>query len=125
MAGVGAWTGQRASGGHIPIGDMLEAGANLIAPGVLVLGIGTLAHGVTPRLAATVSYAVVVWSFLVELIGSVVKFPSVVLDTSLIHHVAAAPAADPRWSVALVMAAIGLLTAAAGAMALQRRDLTL
>lgn len=125
LAGAGGWLGVEASGGHIPFVDMLNAGLNLIAPGVLVLGIGTLIHGIAPRYAATAAYALVVWSFLAEIVGSIVKFPSLVLDTSIIHHLAAAPAVDPRWGAAALMALVGLLAAAVGAAALQRRDLAL
>ncbi|MEY2398879.1 MAG: polyether ionophore transport system permease protein [Actinomycetota bacterium] len=123
FAGVGGWIGVRASGGHIAMFDMVEAGLNLVAPGVLVLGIGTLVHGVAPRVASLSGYAVVAWSFLVEMIGSVVKFNHFVLDTSVIHHLAAAPAVNPRWATAAVMLAAGAAAALGGACALQRRDL--
>jgi ABC-2 type transport system permease protein len=122
-AGLGGWLGVRMSGGHIPFGSMVEAGLNLVAPAVLVLGVGTLAHGVAARTAATVAYTIVVWSFIVELIGSVVKFNHYLLDTSIIHHVAAAPAVDPRWDAAAVMVGLGVVAAFAGAIALQHRDL--
>ncbi len=124
-AGLGGWLGVRASGGNIGIVDMVMAGLNLVAPGVLVLGLGTLVHGVAPRLASAAGYAIVAWSFMVEIVGSVVKFNHLLLDTSVIHHIAASPAVDPRWGAAAAMGGAGLLAAALGAMALQRRDLVL
>ena len=125
LAGLGGWLGVRVSGGDISFGDMLMAGLNLVAPGVLVLGIGTLVHGVVPRLAAAAGYAVVAWSFLVEIVGSMVKFNHLLLDTSVIHHIAASPAVDPRWGSAVVMVVVGLGAAAFGSAALQRRDLVI
>lgn len=124
-AGIGGWVGVRASGGDISFGDMVVAGLNLVAPGLLVLGVGTLVHGVVPRFASAAGYAVVAWSFLVEMIGSVVKFNHLVLDTSVIHHIAASPAVDPRWDSAGLMVVVGVVAAALGAVALQRRDLVM
>jgi ABC-2 type transport system permease protein len=123
LAGFGGWVGVCASGGDISFGDMLIAGLNLVAPGVLVLGVGTLVHAGAPRLASAAGYAIVAWSFVVEIVGSVLKFNHVLLDTSVIHHVAAAPAVDPRWGSAAVMVVVGLGAAALGSFALERRDL--
>jgi ABC-2 type transport system permease protein len=122
-AGIGGWIGERASGGHISLASMLGAGFNIAPPAVLTLGIGTLAHGVRPRVASTVAYAVVAWSFLLEMLGGVVKFNHVLLDLSFMHHLAAAPLAAPRWDASVVMLVVGALGAVGGAVALERRDL--
>ncbi len=125
VAGLGGWVGVRISGGDIPIDKMFLAGLNIVPPGLLVLGIGTLAHGVAPRIATATAYAVVAWSFLIEMVGAVLKMNHFVLDTSIIHHIAAAPAADPRWGQAAIMLVLGALAAAGGAVALAWRDLVL
>ena len=125
VAGAGGWVGVRMSGGSISFGRMVLAGLNIVPPGLLVLGLGTLAHGVAARTATAVAYAAVAWSFLLEMVGALVKLNHFVLDTSIIHHIAAAPAADPRWDAALVMIAVGALAAAGGAVALGRRDLVM
>jgi ABC-2 type transport system permease protein len=123
VVGIGGWLGVVSSGGTIGFGDMLLAGANIIAPALLVLGVATLVYGVAPRIGAQAAYALVAWSFLLEMIGALVKLNHFILDLSIIHHLAAAPAVDPRWGAAAVMVAIAVVFAAGGAVALQRRDI--
>jgi ABC-2 type transport system permease protein len=122
-AGLGGWIGVRASGGHIGLNAMLLAGVNIIPPGVVTLGIGTLVHGVSARLAVAATYTLVVWSLLVELVGSVIDVPRLLGDSSLLHHLSAAPLVDPDWTTNTVMVVLGVSAAALGAVALQRRDL--
>ncbi|MEY2472414.1 MAG: polyether ionophore transport system permease protein [Actinomycetota bacterium] len=123
IVGVGGWVGVATSGGDIGFGDMLLAGLNTVAPALLVLGVATLAYGVVPRIGTQVAYALVAWSFLVEMVGALVNLNHFVVDTSIIHHLAAAPAVDPRWGSALLMVAVALACAVGGTLALQRRDL--
>ena len=123
LVGVGGWVGVAISGGTIGFADMLRAGLNVIAPALLVLGVATLAYGVVPRSGVQVAYALVAWSFLVEMIGALVELNHFVVDTSVIHHLAAAPAVDPRWGSAGVMVVVAIAGAVAGSVALERRDL--
>jgi putative exporter of polyketide antibiotics len=64
-----------------------------------------------------------VWSVLVELVGGVVGLNHWVLDTSVFHQMAAAPAVSPDWETSGVLVAIGVLTALAGGLGFWRRDL--
>ncbi len=123
VAGFGGWIGASASGGDLALGTMVMAGLNIVSPGLVVLGIGSLVHGVLPRLTNALTYTAVAWSFLVEMIGSVLDLNRYLLDTSLLHHVAAAPLVDPRWDAAAAMVLLGALGVAVGAAALPRRDL--
>ena len=123
VVGVGGWLGVVASGGTIGFADMFLAGLNIVAPALLVLGVATLVYGAAPRIGAQAAYALVAWSFLIEMIGALVKLNHFILDTSIIHHLAAAPAVDPRWSSAVVMTFVAVALAALGALALQRRDI--
>ena len=70
------------------------------AAGLCVLGLGTLVYGLWPRLATTVGYGLVAWSFLVPLIGAIVTTNRFLLDTSVLPHVTPAPAANPNWTSA-------------------------
>ena len=103
--------------------SLLSAGVNAAVPAVLVLGIGAFLFGLWPRAAAAGVYAVLAWSLLVELVGGIGAASHWLLDTSVFHHVASAPAVPVDW------AADGLLTAGAGVAALigagafARRDL--
>ena len=69
-AGLLAWFGAALQDSGVSLRLMVEAGANVIAPALLVLGIGTLVHGVWPRVAVIATYVLVAWSFLAELVGA-------------------------------------------------------
>jgi ABC-2 type transport system permease protein len=121
--GVGAWAGAASQQSDISLARILIAGVALVPPAVFVLGLGTLAQGLVPRYAGAVAYGIVAWSFLLQLIGSAVNLNSWVLDLSVFHHLAPAPASDPNWTSAAVLAAVGITAAALGAMTFDRRDL--
>jgi ABC-2 type transport system permease protein len=125
VVGIGGWVGVVVSGGDISFSDMFLAGVNVVGPALLVLGFGTLVYGALGRSGSTVAYALVAWSFLVEMIGALVKLNHFVLDTSIIHHLAPAPVVDPRWATTAGMIAVASVFAAGGAFALQRRDVQL
>ncbi len=122
-AGVLAWVGAASQHSGVSFERLLEAGVNIVPPALFVLGVGTLVHGALPRGAAAVSYAVVAWSFLIELVGSVIKASHWLLDTSVLYHVAPAPAANPNWGSAAGLAAVGAGAAALGGYLFTRRDL--
>jgi ABC-2 type transport system permease protein len=65
---------------------------------------------------------VVAWSFLAEIIGASLGASRWLLDTSVLHHIARAPAVGVQWGGAGVLTALGA-AAIAGAAALARRDL--
>ena len=87
------------------------------APGLCILGIGAFVFGVWPRAAAVATYGVLVWSFLVELVGGIVGLNHWVLDTSVFHQMAAAPAVSPDWTSGGVLLALGAVAALAGGVA--------
>ena len=90
---------------------------------IFVLGIGMLAYGLAPRFAVVAVYGIVAWSFLVEIIGAGIGASHWLLDTSLLHHIARAPATAVRWDMAAILVAIGIAAAITGAAAFTRRDL--
>ena len=103
---------------------MIEAGLNVVPPSLCLLGIGALVLGIRPRATSTTTYAVLAWSFLVELVGGVVGLNHWVLDTSIFHQMAAAPAVSPDWTSAAALVIVGALGAIVGGAAFGRRDLT-
>jgi ABC-2 type transport system permease protein len=121
---LGTLVAGRAGGLGLATSDVVIAATNTLPAAVFVLGLGTLLHGVLPRLAATVTYALVAVSFLLEVVGSTVGVPGWVLGLSVLHHVAPAPAVSPDWGSAAVIVGIGVLCAGLGMLALERRDLT-
>jgi ABC-2 type transport system permease protein len=123
FAGILAWVGAISQGTDVGFGGLVLAGLNAAPPALFVLGLGTLAHGVLPRLAAVAAYGLIAWSFLVELIGSVLNASQWLLDTSVLHHVAPAPATDPDWISAAGLVGLGLAAAIIGGLVFSRRDL--
>jgi ABC-2 type transport system permease protein len=123
VAGLFTWLGATATGAGLNFATLLAAGVNVIPAGILVLGIGTLVYGLAPRFAAIAAYAVVAWSFIVEIIGAGVGASHWLLDTSVLHHIARAPAAPVQWDMAAILTSIGIAAAVAGAVAFARRDL--
>jgi len=123
VTGLLTWVGAASTDADVRLGTMLAAGVNVIPAGLVILGIGTLLHGLAPRLAAPIAYGLVAWSFLVEIIGAALGASRWLLDTSLLHHLARAPAAPVRWQSAAILVAIGLAAAIVGMLAFARRDL--
>jgi putative exporter of polyketide antibiotics len=101
----------------------LAAGLNIAPPALFVVGAGALAYGLRPRAASAFTYGLVVWSLLVEFAASVVKANRWLLDTSVLAHMAPAPAADPNWPAATALVCLGLVAAGAGVELFARRDL--
>jgi ABC-2 type transport system permease protein len=122
-AGLFVWIGAASTGAGLSLTTLLAAGLNVVPAGILVLGIGVLAHGLVPRLTAPVAYGVVAWSFLVEIVGAGIGASHWLLDTSVLHHIARAPATAVRWDAAGILVAVGLIAGLAGALAFAHRDL--
>jgi ABC-2 type transport system permease protein len=123
LTGLATWVGAASSRADVHLATVLAAGVNVVPAGIFVLGIGTMVHGLAPRFATPVAYGLVAWSFPVEIIGAALGAGRLLLDTSLLHHLARAPAAPVRWQSAAILVAIGLVAAATGAIAFVRRDL--
>ena len=67
-----------------------------------------------PRFAAApfpLAYGLIAWSFLVELVGSMVKANHYFMDLSIFHHMALAPAAEIRWDSAAIFVGFGIVAA--------------
>jgi ABC-2 type transport system permease protein len=123
VAGVLAWVGAASQHSGVSFGSLVEAGLNTVPPAVFLIGLGALVHAIAPRLVGVVVYGLVGWSFLVELTGSIVKMPRLLLDLSILYHVAPAPATNPHWGSAAVLVVLGLIGAVAAAVVFERRDL--
>jgi ABC-2 type transport system permease protein len=109
-SGIGSW--------HL-VGDACYSAA----PALFLLGIGTLALGAAPRHATALTYGLLAWSLLVEILGSVVHLSGLLLDTSLLHQLTAVPATAPDWGSAAVLVGTGALAALVGSLAFSRRDI--
>ncbi|MGA2528101.1 MAG: ABC transporter permease subunit [Acidimicrobiales bacterium] len=124
VAGVFTWLGAASQDSGVSFTAVAEAGLNVIPPAVCVLGFGTFVFGVWPRASAIATYGLLVWSVLVELVGGVVGLNHWVLDTSVFHQMAAAPAVGPDWETSGILLAVGAFAAFAGGLGFWRRDLS-
>ncbi|MGH2718012.1 MAG: hypothetical protein ACRDJU_05490, partial [Actinomycetota bacterium] len=123
VAGLTIWIGTAADHAGVGLVHLLSAGINTVAPALCLLGIGALAFGVKPRATAAVVYAVFGWSLLIDLVAVSGAESHWLLDTSLFHQMAAAPAVAPDWAVNGVLLVIAGATALIGATSFARRDL--
>jgi ABC-2 type transport system permease protein len=123
VAGLSTWVGAATTGADLSLPMLLAAGLNVVPVAIFVLGIGTLVHGFAPRFAGAVAYGLVAWSFFVEVVGASVGASHWLLDTSVLHHIARAPASQVRWDSFAVLVVVGIIAAAAGIWRFARRDL--
>ncbi len=123
LAGFCAWLGVASQGAGVKFVSLLEAGLNIVPAALCILGIGVLVLGVWPRAVSVAVYGAIAWSLLVEVLGGTINVNHWLLDTSLFHEMAAAPATAPDWTSAAILVAIGAAAAAVGAVAFRRRDL--
>ena len=123
LTGVAAWVGTTTQHGAVGFATMVEAGCNVAAPAVFVLGVGALVFGVAPRWAASATWGLVAWAFLVEIVAAITKANHWVRDTSPVLHITPAPAAPPDWTAVAWLVGLGVAAAGVGIAAFAHRDL--
>lgn len=123
VIGTTMWLGVAPLHLGVSYGSLLEAGINIASAGIFCFGCGVLAFGFAPRLTAIVAYGVLVWSFLIDTLGTGLNLNHWILDTSLLHQLALVPAVNPDWRVIVTLAGLGLLLAIIGGYRFNRRDL--
>jgi ABC-2 type transport system permease protein len=123
VASVSVWLGVASQHTGIAFHSLVLAGCNLLAPALLMLGIGLAALGLVPRLTTIVAYTVIAWSFLIQILGSGLNLSHWILDTSIFSHVALAPAVNPDWTSFTILIALGVALTMVGLAAFNIRDL--
>ena len=122
-AGVFGWLGASSQHAGASFTNLLEAGVNLVPPAIVILGLGILVFGIRPRMTSTVVYGYLAWSLLLVIVGGIGAVDHWVLDTSVFHHMASAPAVPPRWEANGIMTGVGAAAALLGGLLFGRRDL--
>ena len=122
-AGLAAWIGATATGVHIALPRLLEAGANALPVTILFLGFGALAYALIPQAAVALAYGLLAASFLWQLVGALLGPPQWVLDLSPFAHVALVPTESFQPTPAAVMTGLGLLAGLGALVTFNRRDL--
>lgn len=123
LAGLAAWCGAASQHAGLSVLTLLQAGINVAPITVAVIAVGILTFGLHPRAVPFATYGLIAWSFLLEIVGSVVNASHWLLDTSIFHQVTSAPAIPPDWSTDLTVIAISALVIIIGSIAFNRRDL--
>jgi ABC-2 type transport system permease protein len=123
LSGLLTWAGVAAGGTSVPLGQMLEAGANCLPVAMLFLGVAALAYAAAPRAAAAISYGLLVLTFLWQAVGALLGAPSCLAGLTPFGHVALVPAEPFRATAAAVMIGTGVVAAAVGLAVFRRRDL--
>ena len=122
-AGILAWAAAASQGAAVGAGSVLAAGLNVVAPALCVLGVGVAAIGIAPRASTAAAYGLLAWSLVVEVAGGALASSHWLLDTSVFHQMAPAPAVVPDWMSTGVMVGVGTVAAVVGAAAFARRDI--
>jgi len=112
----------RSQGIELGTAAMLVGGLQQLGVVMLVIAIGVALYGIVPRLASAAIYIAIAWSFLVDLIGSVVTLPDIIKDSSLFHYISLVPAADPDWETFAWLLSIAALLIGVGMWRFAGRD---
>ncbi len=122
-SGIFAWLGAATQHSGLRLTTLLVAGINLVPPAIVVLGLGVLAFGIRPRTTSIVVYGVLAWSLLLVIVGGIGAINHWILDTSVFHQMASAPAVPPNWEANGIMTVGGISAAFVGGALFRRRDL--
>lgn len=123
VAGVFTWFGAASQHAGVSFVTTLDAGLNIVPPALCLLGLGAFVIGMWPRAASIATYGVLTWSLLVDIVGGIGAINHWILDTSIFHQMAAAPAVSPNWRTSGTMVALGIASAVAGGFGISRRDM--
>ena len=122
-AGLLAWTGTALKGGGVALSGMERAAVNMLPAALLFLALAVAAFGLLPRLTVAVGAGAVALTYVLELIGALLKAPGWMLDLSPFHHLAAVPIAPVNARAAIVMLTMAAVLVAVGVVAFERRDI--
>ena len=123
LAGLSTWVGAVSEGAAVNFPRMMGAGLNVVVPAILLFGLSVLAFAVVPRHANAVTYSLLVWFFLVEIVGGIVNANHWILDTSAFHQMAPAPSVPVDWTSNAMMVVIAVVTCGGAVVVFKRRDL--
>ena len=122
LAGATTWLGAKSQGIDPGFGSMLRAGANVIPTALLVLGIGAVVCAFAPRATTAAVYGVVAFSFVIDLLSSLVGRTKWLEHLSLFHYMALAPAASTDTTTVAVTLALAVALIVGATFVFTRRD---
>ena len=122
-AALFTWLGATSQHAGVTLTTLSGAGINLLPPAIVVAGFGVLVFGLRPRLTSIAVYGLLGWSLLIVVVGGIGAINHWVLDASVFHHMAAAPAVPSNWEANGIMTLVGVACALVGGIAFNRRDI--
>lgn len=111
---------------NISLHTMLLDGLNLLAPVIVMLGLGVALFGVIPRLATWILYTLLAWSFIEQIVVTIISdenVKNIINSTSLLQPIALVPAQAVDWVQFWQITACGIALLLVGFYAFSRRDL--
>jgi ABC-2 type transport system permease protein len=123
VSSLATWAGETSQHAGVGIHPLLLAGANAMAPGLFILGLGIFIFGHIPRLTSVFCYGAIAWSFLMVMLSSGLNLNHWIMDTSILYHISFAPAVNANWGTDLTIIIIGLVLLLVGALRFNTRDL--
>ena len=117
VCGLSIWLGVEASGTSMNFLVPLEGMVNAVSPTPLLIGVTILVVTLSARFAYLVAAVLLALTYLVALLGPVLRWPHWLLASSPFYYLRTVPAVPANWGAILVCSLIGL---AAGALALMR-----
>jgi ABC-2 type transport system permease protein len=123
LSGIVTWLAILSQHAGISWHTLWLAGLNAIIPVLFIVGVGVCAMGILPRLTSVITYGAIGWSFLVVMLSSGLNLNHWLLDSSILHQVAFAPALPPEWSTNGVILLITVGLVIIGLISFHRRDI--
>jgi len=105
----------------INLQPLLFSATSSIAVILFTLGVGVFAYGWLPRFAVTAMILFIGWSYLVDILGSIIKINATLTHTSLLHYLSS-PATTPDWKALVWLCSLGITMIATGIILFTKRD---
>ena len=123
VTGLALWAGSSVVGSDLTLADAVASTANTLPVVLLFAGVAFLVLGAAPRLTVGLTIGLAALTYVVQLVGPMLEWPSYVVGLSPFHHLAPVPAEPYALTAGLVMAGLGVAAGLLGVAAFERRDL--
>ncbi|HEU4491266.1 MAG TPA: hypothetical protein VFR74_10370 [Jiangellales bacterium] len=123
VTGLALWAGSAVVGSDLTLADAVASTANTLPVVLLFAGVAFLVLGAAPRLTVGLTIGLAALTYVVQLVGPMLEWPSYVVGLSPFHHLAPVPAEPYALTAGLVMAGLGVAAGLLGVAAFERRDL--
>ncbi len=120
---LSTWAIAGAQGITLNLWTMMQIGIALMGTVIFLLGFGVLLFGIAPRFAVIGMYSLIAWSFVIDILGSVITLHEIIVKSSLFHYVPVNAAKTPDWGIFILLVLFGIALAGVGIAAFSKRDI--